>query len=189
MTISPAIYHALDRTTDERTKIGSKVSAFARFDARVRDLDAVASVDTAEAVPRSDCGRIFDTRLLKRNANQAAEIDRVRELFARTVRPHSVDAIDETEPLVETIEEELRAEIALALSSSASGRFSPEMKAAIRSVVDRRRTELETMYRALDTTPFLLTVPIARRSFANGRSRFIERYAGTRGVISPTRRV
>ncbi|GAB7021084.1 DUF7260 family protein [Halostagnicola bangensis] len=85
MTISPAIYHALDRTTDERTKIGSKVSAFARFDARVRDLDAVASVDTAEAVPRSDRDRISDTRLLKRNTNQAAEIDRVRELFARTV--------------------------------------------------------------------------------------------------------
>jgi hypothetical protein len=71
-------------------------------------------------------------------------------LFAKTVRPCSAVDSGESEPLDETIEEELGPEIATILSPSRPGEFTAEVNDAIRSAVAQRRAERCAMSQALD---------------------------------------
>ncbi|EMA31325.1 DUF7260 family protein [Halobiforma nitratireducens] len=159
------------RVEAERDATSAKLSAFDRFASGVDDVPT----DSPPASP-ADSGRTIGSpgaptvrsgvgptaMAVGSDATDRASVDSrraVRDLFAETVRPRSVDDVDVdvdadadgTEPLCVTLAEELGDDVAVALAPSTDRQFTPELKQGVLEAVDQRRAELETMRGALDT--------------------------------------
>lgn len=80
----------------------------------------------------------------------ASESRQLREAFAETVRPYSVEDVAGEEPLLETVREELGDGIALALAPGTDHGVTPQVKQAIAARTTERVAELRAMRAALD---------------------------------------
>lgn len=76
--------------------------------------------------------------------------EQVREAFAETVRPYSVDDVGD-EPLLETIREELGDGVALALAPTTDTAFTAGTKQAVLTAARERRRGIEATVDALDS--------------------------------------
>jgi len=134
---------ACQLVSDEQDQIAELLSAYDTFGSGVSQL----SVDSPPAAgSRSPTGGGLESMSSTvRNEPSDDRIQQVRELFADTVRSHSTDQVDESEPLVVTIREELGDELALALSPSTNTVFTVDLKRAVLSSVDQCRAELKAM--------------------------------------------
>jgi hypothetical protein len=144
MTVTTHIESAQARVRAERGAVERKRAAVETFAERVADLstDPTPSVSTgvtATAGPRrhGESGGVDPCRA-------------VRTAFAETVRPHSLDDTDDSEPLLSTIRAELTDGIAVALAPTTDVSFSTELKEAIIAETHVRRVEAETLVAALD---------------------------------------
>jgi hypothetical protein len=136
------VARARSRADAEREAVDAKHSALGAFVDRVEALSpeptSPAPEVTATAGVRPASGSPPDDRCRS-----------VREAFAGTVRPHSVDDADDAEPLLETIGSELSDSIAVALAPTTDASFSPELKRMVVSAAASRRAETAVMRRAL----------------------------------------
>lgn len=145
---------AIERVAAEREHVADELRAYDRFERAVHDIEPAALPATGGSRPAADGGAVTQSRTALGEDPRASRSDpaaRVREAFAETVRPYSVEDIDDAEPLVETMAAELGDGIAATLASTTPGQLTPEVKGAIRSAVDRRRAELRATTRALET--------------------------------------
>ncbi|CQR50999.1 hypothetical protein BN996_02485 [Haloferax massiliensis] len=141
---------ALGRVEREREQVLAKRRAVERFERRVRKLAAQSARPPADTARATACGTTSTPTPTRRNADAGAGRRRVRELFAETIRAHSVADGDESEPLSVTIREEFGPEVAAALDSDTGGRFTPAVKEAVVSAATDRKRGLDGMRRALD---------------------------------------
>jgi hypothetical protein len=74
----------------------------------------------------------------------------VRTVFAETIRPHSIDDIDGSESLLETIREEFTDTIAVALAQTTDASFAPELKRMVLSEAQARHSEATALRKVLD---------------------------------------
>lgn len=74
----------------------------------------------------------------------------LRERFEATVRPHSLEDVAGTEPVTETIREELGERVALALAPDGNPRYTPQLRDGIFASIDERRAGLRAMSSAVD---------------------------------------
>lgn len=158
MSVDTYVKRAIDRVEGEQELLAGEVTALDRFAAGVADLEPVTPAESTGAVRPTSGGATPAATGFQRTASGTRRIERVRELFAETVRPHSAD--DGSETLDQTIEEELGPEIATVLSPSTPGGFTAEVKGAIRSTVAQRRAERCAVERALDHEEASLTAAL-----------------------------
>jgi hypothetical protein len=92
----------------------------------------------------------------KQNASNDDHCRAVRTAFAETIQPHSTVDVDESEPVLATIEAEFTDSIAIALAPTTDKSFTDDLKQAITAEADARRTETAVMRRALDREETLL---------------------------------
>jgi hypothetical protein len=74
----------------------------------------------------------------------------VRHAFAETVRPHSIEDIDEPESPPETIAAEFTPEIGMMLAPDTEQQFTAELKQIVLAEAGTRREESEAVVEALD---------------------------------------
>ncbi|MFK5603507.1 MULTISPECIES: DUF7260 family protein [Haloferax] len=141
---------ALDRVASEREQVLAKRRAVERFERRVRKLAAQSARPPAGTTRATACGAASVAAATRRDDAADEGRRRVRELFAETIRPHSVSDVSESEPLAVTIREEFGPEVATALSPDAGSRFTPAVKEAVVSAATERQRGLDGMCRALD---------------------------------------
>ncbi|REA05864.1 hypothetical protein DEQ92_06250 [Haloferax sp. Atlit-6N] len=150
---------ALDRVEREREQVLAKRRAVERFERRVRKLAARPERPPSGTVRATACGTTSIPAATRRDAGPGRR--RVRELFAETIRPHSVSDVNGSEPLAVTIREEFGPEVATALSPDAGGRFTPAVKEAVVSAATDRQRALDGMRRALDAEERSLRAALA----------------------------
>ena len=135
---------------DERAHIDEKLAAFDRFADGVRRL----ATDSPPSIQSTPAGTGSPGSISAAVGGQPSGDDttrQVRSLFAETVRPYSIEDVDEPEPLLVTVREELSPEIALAVAPSTDRAFTPDLRAAICAAVDLSQAELRAMRQGLDT--------------------------------------
>lgn len=137
---------ALSRVEDESRHVEETLDAFDRFDRTVRET---APVEFGAATVEPAGGGAM-TVLATADRPAHTTCDRIRERFVETIRPHSVEDVDGSEPLVETMREELGEEPALALAPNGPGGFTAELKRTIISAIEARRAELRSLSAALE---------------------------------------
>ena len=148
MAVTTHVHDALDRVDAEQEHVVGELSALDRFEAGVRELDPVSPAESTGASHAvGDAAPVAGA--FRPNAARPDRLDRVRDLFAETVRPYSLADVEGSEPLVETIRTELGEEIATAIAPATPGRFTADLQRAILSSVDQRTAELRAMDRAL----------------------------------------
>jgi len=152
MTIQTHIDRALDRVRDEQTHVDEKQAAFDAFERSVRDISPVLQRTHGGPGQSADGGLVtVSASSLTPTAESGADRRReVRETFAETVRPYSIEDIDEPESLSKTISEELGDDVSVALAPETGGRFTPPVKRAALSAITERRQELAAMEQTLD---------------------------------------
>jgi hypothetical protein len=151
MTVATRIHDALDRVKREREHVSDKQTAFDRFDERVRDVAAGSPRRQSGAMRATAGGTTSATTAHLRNDASTNRCRQVCRAFAETIRSDSVADVEESEPLLATVQEELGDEVAMALDPDAGGEFTPPVKRAVLSATAQRRTELRTMECALET--------------------------------------
>lgn len=144
MAGSTRIHDARARVERERDAVEAKLDAIDRFVARVEDV-----TPGTRASPSPGVTATVGT-FSHRGRSGGGSCEAVRQAFAETIRPHSLDDVEERESLRETIRAELSEPIATALASTSNTGFSPELKRAVLSETGVRRAETETVYRALE---------------------------------------
>ena len=145
------VRRALGRVADEREHLAEKRAALDEFGRAVRDLgvDVPNPSATRSDTPAGDAAAAAAPAV--RGTEPGADRCRsVRDAFAETVRPYSVDDVETPEPLVETMRAELTDDLAAALAPGSGGQFTPMTKRAVLSAVADRKRELTVTDRALD---------------------------------------
>ncbi|MFD1643794.1 DUF7260 family protein [Halohasta litorea] len=146
--------------SDERDHVDEKLAAFDRFadglcrlptDSQSSGQPTTSPSSPTRSMPPSTGPPGSISAAVGGQSSNDDTTRRVRSLFAETVRPHSIEDVDEPEPLLVTIREELSPEIALAVASSTDRAFTPDLRAAICSAVDQSQAELRAMRQGLDT--------------------------------------
>ncbi|WP_435115097.1 DUF7260 family protein [Halolamina sp. C58] len=130
----------------EREVLSEERSAYETFRRRVESLSA-AEMGHGGGVGGARGGVV--SRTAHGDASGGA-CEQVREAFAETVRPYSVDDVGD-EPLLETIREELGDGIALALAPTTETAFTPETKGAILTATRERRRGIDATIDALES--------------------------------------
>ena len=144
MTVTTHIESAQSRVRAERAAVERKLESVETFADRVADL-------STDPVPSAAVGVTATAGPRRRGESRATDRCRaVRTAFAETIRPHSLDDTDGTEPLLSTIRAELTDGIAVALAPTTDVSFSVELKEAIIAETHARRVEAETLVTALD---------------------------------------
>jgi hypothetical protein len=138
---------ARERVVAESDHVEGKLAAFDRFERRVRGIDPVEA-GTAATARVAGGGTVSSRLIAERSGDDRCR--RVREGFAETVRPYSVEDVTEAESVVATIGEELGEEVALAVSPGGGGAFTPAIREVVLSAVGDRRSELRAMAAALE---------------------------------------
>lgn len=152
MNIQTHIHHALASVQDEQIHVAGKQVAFDEFERNVQGIPADSTGSHAEAVQTTTGGAITATasRIIGGISSSEDRCHEVREVFAETIRPHSIEDTDEPESLLETIREELGGDLAVTLATQKGGRFTSTTKRAVLSASAERRQELMVMEQALD---------------------------------------
>lgn len=131
MTVETHLSPALDRIREEQQAISEKAQAYEQF------------IDHVESIPPEMNGRettsSATTRVVGASTSRPSGCGAIREAFAETVRPHSVDDVSGSESLLETIEAEFTSEIATALDPQTTGTYTPQLKQALVSAATERR--------------------------------------------------
>lgn len=143
MPVETHVDRARTRAEAEREAIEAKAEAFEAFCDRVSVVRAVSAPAATGATATAG------TQLRTDSAGE----DRcraVRTAFAETVRPHSVADVDEAEPLLETVREELTDAVAVALAPTTGARFTAELKRMVLAETRARRAETAALREALD---------------------------------------
>ena len=142
MNVDTHIDAALERVRVEQASATAKRSALDTFAGRVTDIDpdhsGVGSLATAGGTA------------LRGSASTGRGCEAVRAAFAETVHPHAVDDTAESDPLSETLRDELTASIAAALAPASDAAFTPELKRVVLTAVKRRRAEAAALCGALE---------------------------------------
>ena len=147
----PSLDDARRLVGDEQDHIDDKLTAFDRFANGVSRLPTTSPPSSVESSPGATGPPGSVSATVGSQPSSDTTTRRVRSLFAETIRPHSIEDVDEPEPLLVTIREELSPEIALAVAPSTDRAFTPDLQAAICSAVDQSQAELRAMRRGLDT--------------------------------------
>jgi len=137
---------ATEAAERERAALTEQGAAYEEFRRRV------ASLSTTE-IRRGCAGATAHGSVTARTARAdtgGAACERVRETFAETVRPHSIDDVGE-EPLLETIREELGDGVALALAPTTDAGFTPKTKRAVLTATRERSRGIEATVAAIDS--------------------------------------
>jgi hypothetical protein len=149
--IQTHIDDARERVKAEQKALEAKGKAIETFTDQV---GAIAPDSTTTATTTRGLAAATATQL-EGSGSTADGCARVREVFAETVRPHSVET-EAAEPLLATISTELTDSIAAAVAPDANVPLSPGLKRAIVSEAESRRTEIEVMSRTVDSEAELL---------------------------------
>jgi len=143
MTLQTRIHDAGTRVRNEQDAVEAKLDAIDRFIDRVEGC-------TPGPTPASSGGVATTVGTLSQHGRGGGDTcETVRQAFAETVRPHSLDDVEETESLQETIQVELSESIAVALAPTTNTGFTPKLKRAVLAETRARRAETEALRRAL----------------------------------------
>jgi len=148
MSIETHIDNALTRVKQEQTHIDAECQAYERFLSGVTSLSPQPAAEPVTTP--SAAGGTLSVPVGSQPDAATTDADHVRELFAETVRPHSVADLDTKEPLLETIREELGDSLGFVLASETNAGVSPQVQSAICSKSQQRLQELETMKSVVD---------------------------------------
>jgi hypothetical protein len=193
---------------DARARVRSEQDAVeARLDAVDRFLDRVEAI--APGPTPSSPGSVVTTvgTRSRHGRSRSDTCETVRQAFAETIRPHSLEDAEQTESLQETIQAELSGPIAVALAPATETTVSPELKRAVLSEARARRAETEALGRALEReatqvddaaavvdeiTEWIATAdetPLTDLGFAELRARHerLERYRGRCEAVTQRR--
>ena len=140
---------ALHLVTTEREEIDKKLKAFDRFAVGVSRISAGSEIGPTVRNAIHNGNQEPLSVATQSIPDNDTRIQKVRSLFAKTVRPHSVEDIEQPEPLLVTIREEFSEEIALALAPSTNQQFTENLKSAILSSVDQCQSKLKAMDKGL----------------------------------------
>ncbi|ARS91629.1 DUF7260 family protein [Natrarchaeobaculum aegyptiacum] len=144
MTVESWLPEAIECVEAEQDHVEGKLAAIARFEDGIEEIELVRG-STARA--HATDGGV--TAISHQRSGREDRCRQVRELFADTVRPYSIEDVDGSEPLLESIRAELGGDVAAVLAPSTDGQFTAPVMQAIHSATRQRREELETMDRAL----------------------------------------
>jgi len=140
---------ALKLVTTEQEEINNKLKAFDRFAVGVSRISAGSEIkSTVTRVIHNGNQQPLSVATQSVPDNDS-RIQKVRSLFAKTVRPHSLEDIEQPEPLLVTIREEFSEEIALRLAPSTKQQFTKNLKTAILSSADQCQSNLKAMDKGL----------------------------------------
>lgn len=143
MSVNTRINDAHTRVQCERDAVETKLDAIDRFTKRV---EALTPKPTSSVAQRSTAtGTLFQATHSTEDRCQA-----VRRAFAETIRPHSVEDVEEGESLCETIEAEFSESLAVALAPTTDTSFSPKLKRAVVSEAKTRQMEADVLRCALE---------------------------------------
>lgn len=138
------IHDALTHVQTEQDAVDAKRDAIDRFIERVEACSPAPS-------PAGATGATATVGLTPQQSQGSADkCQSVRQAFAETIQPHSLDDVEDSESLHETIQAELSESIAIALAPTTEATFSPELKQAVLSKSHVRRAATDTLRRALD---------------------------------------
>lgn len=151
MSVRTHIWQALDRVEDEQEHVVEKQTAFDEFEQTVGDL-SVAPPSSEIGALQASAGGSLGVSIATTHGTQPSEdhCQHVREAFAETVRPYSIQDLDEPESVVETIAEEFGKDLAMIFAPGSGGQFTAPTKQALVSAVAERQQELAVIERALD---------------------------------------
>jgi len=127
--VQTEIDDALERVREEKVHVGDKTEAYRSFRCSIEEVEF-----------RKRLGAKGRSSALESRPTDACE--EVVRSFAETVRPYSVEEVDGAENVLETVSEELGAEMAFALSPKTD---AVPPKDAVMSSVDERAFELEVL--------------------------------------------
>ena len=133
---------AQERVEREQEHVAGERRAYKRFRSEVA---AISPTPPGTASGRA--GGVVST--LGAGDAGSGDCRRLREAFAETVRPYSVEDVADKEPLLETLREELGDSIALALAPSTDHGVTPQVKGAIAAETGERLQELDAMAAAV----------------------------------------
>ncbi|MDQ2050427.1 hypothetical protein RBH26_07995 [Natronolimnohabitans sp. A-GB9] len=146
MTVTTRIHRAIDRVEAERERADETVTALERF---ARTLEQIEPVSPTR--PTATDGGVTAISMAGAQSVSSESADRcraVRDAFDETVR--AVASRSARPPtLTEHVRDELGPELALALSPESDRRFTPDVKAAVRSTIGTRHSERTAMAAAL----------------------------------------
>jgi len=137
---------ARDLARAERESVRGKLDAYDQFVARVQDLPLESS-HPGQRAPALPAGGAQSSGSAASTETGCAS---VRAAFRDTIRPYSVEDIDDDEPLLETIRSELSDSIAVALAPTTDAGFTSSLRDAIVAAVESRRVEAHVMQAGLD---------------------------------------
>lgn len=164
-----ALSDALNLVTTEQDQINNKLKAFDRFAVGVNRISTDTQIESSGSNTACEARQKSLSVDLNNTSAKDSRIETVRSLFSETVRPHSVEDIEQSEPLLVTIREEFSEEIALALAPSTSQPFTKNLKSAILSSVKQCRYELKAMDRGLVVEKTILKrLSVSTKRFING---------------------
>mgnify|MGYP000203418355 FL=1 len=136
---------ARDLARSEQESVRAKLDAYDEFVARVQDLpvESRSPGQRAAALPAGGA------HASGASAGPESACASVRAAFRDTVRPYSVEDLDDDEPLLATIRSELSESIAVALAPTTDAGFTTSLRDAIVAATDSRRAEARAMQAGL----------------------------------------
>jgi len=143
------LVEALQLVTTEQEEINNKLKAFDRFAVGVSRISAGSEIGSSVTRAMNNRNQQSLSVATQSIPDNDSRIRKVRSLFAKTVRPHSLEDIEQPEPLLVTIREEFSEEIALGLAPSTNQQFTKNLKTAILSSVDQCQSNLKAMDKGL----------------------------------------
>ena len=144
MPVDTYIDQARTRVQAEQDAVDEKRETYKTFINRVTELQT----DPASS-PSSGMTATTGTHLAV-NSSPDDHCRTVRTVFAETIRPHSIDDIDGSESLLETIRGEFTDTIAVALAPPTDTSFTPELKQMVIAEAQARHSEATALQKALD---------------------------------------
>lgn len=141
---------ALQLVNTEQNHIDNKLKAFDRFSSGITRISTTSRSPSSFLNPNDGAKNQSQLVAINDNFDDDKQIKKIRSLFAKTVRPHSIEDIDHTEPLLVTIREEFGEKVALALAPSTNQQFTNELKTAILSSVEQCQSNLKVMNKGLE---------------------------------------
>ncbi|MFC7073388.1 hypothetical protein ACFQJ7_00750 [Halovenus rubra] len=139
---------ALSRVAEERTLLRNLQAAFNQFEQEVRQLSTAPTGGSPRQM--TDGGVTPVSKAVGAAGSGTDRCQSVCEVFAERVKPHSTEAVDGDEPVLETVRHELGDEVALALAPTTDTSYDKRVKQGILAASQQRRTEIEAMCNALD---------------------------------------
>ena len=144
MAVDTYIEKAQTRVRSEQEAIEEKVDAYETFVRRVAKLQTDRSPASV-----ADMTTAVGATHLSTDASSTDRCRMVQAAFAKTIRPHSVDDIDDSESVLDTIRAEFTDAIAVALAPTTDTSFTPELKKMILAEARSRRSEATALRKTL----------------------------------------